>query len=404
MAMEEESVVVRLSGRHSQDALSRVMHVLGSEESTHKLLDFGQMVVRDRFISTAVLRAPGATDVVKEVLFRAHESGFTADFNVGGHTNAPRCTPDSEERDYVLTLFSPGRIDAQLLAGVTDVVSQHGARITGADRLSGANDNYTCFELGLSVSSNVLDSLQHLLFKLGREAENTDMALQRADVSRKAKRMAVFDLSWTLVQCDAIDVILDVAGRHIDESTARLRQEGKLDDGEWTRRRVRALKGVEADDVNKKVKERLVYTEGARELCRALKQLGCKIAVVSSGSRGVAEIAKADLGLDYAFGNVFEMDSQRRFTGDVRTPLVDANRKAELVQMLAMQERIGVEQMIVIADGPVSAKMLQIAGLSIAFDQPGATSEVRTGRIASKSLASVLYLLGLAGIELWNNA
>lgn len=65
--------------------------------------------------------------------------------------------------------------------------------------------------------------------------------------------------------------------------------------------------------------------------------------------------------------------------------------------MLAMQEGVDTEQIIAVGDGPVSSKMLSAAGMSIAFDQPGSVDDVQSGRISSRSLASVFYLLGVTG-------
>lgn len=80
-------------------------------------------------------------------------------------------------------------------------------------------------------------------------------------------------------------------------------------------------------------------------------------------------------------------------------PVIDADRKADLLQMLAMQQGIDAEQIVAVGDGPVSSKMLSAAGTSVAFDQPGSVGIAKTGQISSKSLAGVLYLLGVTGRE-----
>jgi phosphoserine phosphatase len=85
------------------------------------------------------------------------------------------------------------------------------------------------------------------------------------------------------------------------------------------------------------------------------------------------------------------------FGPNVQEPIIDADRKADLVHMLAMQEGVEAEQVIAVGDGPVSTKMLAAAGMSIAFDQPGSVQDLQTGRISSKSLAGVFYLLGVTG-------
>ena len=63
-----------------------------------------------------------------------------------------------------------------------------------------------CLEPRIDVpgGEEIVAALQKELFELGRQENQCDVALQKANVLRKAKRMIVFDLSWTLVQCGAI--------------------------------------------------------------------------------------------------------------------------------------------------------------------------------------------------------
>lgn len=98
---------------------------------------------------------------------------------------------------------------------------------------------------------------------------------------------------------------------------------GEIDFKESLRRRVALLEGTSVE-VLEQVKRCLTFTEGAHFLCRALKKLGFKLAVISgkcmhvftvfvSYSRNNARLSggfmplalyvKAELGLDYAFAN-----------------------------------------------------------------------------------------------------
>jgi len=80
--------------------------------------------------------------------------------------------------------------------------------------------------------------------------------------------------------------------------------EGKLDFKQSLIGRVSLLKGLEAESTWRHVKEKLEFTNGARELCQNLKkEYGCKLAVVSGGFMPVAMFVKEELGLDYAFAN-----------------------------------------------------------------------------------------------------
>lgn len=89
---------------------------------------------------------------------------------------------------------------------------------------------------------------------------------------------------------------------------------GELDFTASLKARVALLKGVPAD-VFEKIKPTITITPGAKELCRALKKLGFKMAVISGGFQPLAEWLAGELGLDWAFANhvcLSLLSSQRR--------------------------------------------------------------------------------------------
>lgn len=77
---------------------------------------------------------------------------------------------------------------------------------------------------------------------------------------------------------------------------------GEIDFTESLRQRVALLEGVPSD-VFEKLKSVITFTPGARELTRALKTLGFKLAVLSGGFMPLANYVKEELGLDYAHAN-----------------------------------------------------------------------------------------------------
>ena len=78
---------------------------------------------------------------------------------------------------------------------------------------------------------------------------------------------------------------------------------GELDFSASLRERVALLKGVPSD-VFEKLKTRITFTPGARDLCKCLKvSMDCKLAVLSGGFIPLAEWVKDELGLDYAYAN-----------------------------------------------------------------------------------------------------
>lgn len=88
---------------------------------------------------------------------------------------------------------------------------------------------------------------------------------------------------------------------------------GELDFSASLKARVSLLKGVPAD-VFDKLKSVLTISRGARELCRALKALGFKMAVLSGGFQPLAEWLAGELGLDFAVANHVSSSKKRQIT------------------------------------------------------------------------------------------
>ena len=117
-------------------------------------------------------------------------------------------------------------------------------------------------------------------------------------------KLAVFDLDSTLIEQEVIDELARSIGVQdaVSEITRRA-MAGELDFAQSLKARVALLKGVNCMSVWDELKKIIKFAEGARELCRALKRLGVKIAVISGGFIQIAEWVKEELGLDYAYAN-----------------------------------------------------------------------------------------------------
>jgi predicted amino acid-binding ACT domain protein len=266
------------------------------------------------------------------MIFRAHAYDLHVDFEVvpsNSHnmsSTSLASMPSVSSMDgavaqenFIVTIFAAERIPSGFLADATAIMAHHHADIKSIDRLTEASDNYMCLEMIVSFprEEGKVSRVHSELFELGRRQAGADIALQPVRANRMSKRIVVFDLSWTLVNGDAVDVLLEAAEVSVPDPSRVAHENGELSGPDWLRVRVAALKGYDADVVNAKAFRALTFTDGAKELCRGLKKLGCRLAVVSSGSKKIAERAKEALGLHFSYGNGFEVDSAKRFTGVV---------------------------------------------------------------------------------------
>ena len=121
--------------------------------------------------------------------------------------------------------------------------------------------------------------------------------------THRTLKLAVFDLDSTLIDQEVIDELARTISITplVAAITARA-MAGELDFSASLRERVALLKGVRAD-VWDQLKQVVTFAEGARELCRALRRLDVKMAVLSGGFVEMAEWVKGQLGLDYVHAN-----------------------------------------------------------------------------------------------------
>jgi len=227
---------------------------------------------------------------------------------------------------------------------------------------------------------------------------NVEVVLQREGVYRRYKRLAVFDMDSTLIQQEVIDEIARFIGvdREVSRITARA-MNGELDFAASFKARVSLLKGVPAD-VFEKLKSIVTISPGARELCRGLKRLGFKMAVLSGGFQPLADWLATELGLDYAFANHVEIESSTQtLTGTLSpvNPIIDATQKRNLLHSLASQNGISLSQTLAVGDGANDLLMLKEAGLGVAWRAKSKVQLEAPTRLNGESLVDILYLLGL---------
>ncbi|KAL9120141.1 MAG: hypothetical protein Q9187_003299, partial [Circinaria calcarea] len=160
------------------------------------------------------------------------------------------------------------------------------------------------------VSSSILSFTSNLRIHPGlvafEETHSLEIVLQLLPCPRSEHiplGLAVFDLDSTLINQEVIDELARSIGvTQLVSAITERAMAGELDFAASLKERVALLKGVRAD-VWEDLKGQLTFATGARELCRGLKRLGVKMAVLSGGFVQMAEWVKGELGLDYAFAN-----------------------------------------------------------------------------------------------------
>jgi phosphoserine phosphatase len=391
-----DRVLITVTGPDRTGVTSTLTGILSQQGAT--LHDIEQVVVQGQLTLCLLVDVPETRDVLKELLFSAKQLGMELDFKpvATADGDAPPPAAPNEGRRFVITAIGP-TLGAAHLHAIASTLAAEGANIEKIGRLS--ENTLASVEIhALLPPSRDSDALKRALLSAATNA-GFDVSLQRESLYRRSKRLVVLDMDSTLIRIEVIDELARAAGVGADVSRITERaMQGEMDYDESLRQRVGLLAGLDVKVLDKLASD-LPLTDGAETLVRVLKRLGYKIAVISGGFSRAAEALKRRLGVDYAYSNNLEVQGGK-LTGRVVGPIVNAQRKAELLETIAQAEGVLLDQVIAVGDGANDALMLERAGLGIAFHAKPKLREAADTSISAAGLDAILYLLGFSAREL----
>jgi phosphoserine phosphatase len=398
MSAHRSAVLITISGKDAPGITSEITGILARQNVA--ILDIGQAVIHD-LLSLSILfetHEPNGREngLIKDLLFQTNEMGLKLEYRMIDEEALRREHLAHKTFRYALTLIAE-RVSALALNRVTGVIVKFGLNIDSIERLS--EGEFGCVEMLVS-STRELDrtDLKKELLAIARQL-GVDIALQAEGLYRRAKRMVVLDMDSTLIQSEVIDEFAREVGKY--DEVAAITEEamrGEMNYDESLRRRCAKLEGLTTEDIER-VFSRIHLTPGADDLIRVLKNLGYRVALISGGFMCIAERFKEKLGIDYAYANTLEVVNGK-CTGKVLPPVVNPERKADLLEVIAQKEEIHLDQVIAVGDGANDLLMLERAGLGIAFNAKPAVREKADTSLSQKNLRSILYLLGISGRDL----
>ena len=207
-------------------------------------------------------------------------------------------------------------------------------------------------------------------------------------------RLLALDMDSTLVNIETLDEVAAYAGKGeqvsaITESAMR----GEVDYNESLRRRVAMLAGIDAALLARVDDEKLKLNDGAQRLVSECRREGMKILLATGGFTFFTERVKARLNIDYTRSNELEI-VDGRLTGKVTGPhggeIVDAEGKAQAVREACADIGCATAQAIVIGDGANDVRMMQLAGISVAYRAKPVVREQATYALNHGTLDGVL--------------
>lgn len=176
-------------------------------------------------------------------------------------------------------------------------------------------------------------------------------------------------MDGTLIKCKSSWELIHEKFGTVDEAKAALREydEGRIsysefmarDIGAWVRKRgrvhVRELEEIFSD---------FKLVEGAREVAKALKEMGLKIVIITAGIDVLAEKVGREVYADRVFSNRLKTDEEGYLLGE-GVEVVDPRRKDTILENVAVEENVPLEETVAVGDTVYDLGMLKKAGLGL---------------------------------------
>ncbi|MAB47754.1 MAG: phosphoserine phosphatase SerB [Flavobacteriaceae bacterium] len=397
--MGTDIFLLNISGQDKPGLTSSLTSVLAAYDA--KILDIGQANIHDT-LSLGMLfeikSGKKSAAVLKDLLFKAYELGITAKFTPISLENYEHWVSMQGKDRYIVTILGE-KLKAEQISEVTKVISEKNLNIDSIKRLTGRTslikeEEYPRASIQLSIRGKLNDKSDFTskFMEISQDLD-VDIAFQEDSMFRRNRRLVCFDMDSTLIQTEVIDELAERAGvgekvKAITESA----MQGEIDFQESFKKRMKLLEGL-SEDVLKDIAENLPITQGARRLIDTLHNYGYKTAILSGGFTYFGRYLQEKLDIDFVFANELEI-KDGVLTGGYIGDIVDGNKKAEYLQLLADNMGIDIQQTIAIGDGANDLQMLNLAGLGIAFHAKPKVKDNAQNSISSIGLDGVLYLLG----------
>ncbi|MGZ5931329.1 MAG: phosphoserine phosphatase SerB [Rhizomicrobium sp.] len=230
-------------------------------------------------------------------------------------------------------------------------------------------------------------------------AERLPLDVNVLPAEGRRKKLLVADMDSTIINCECLDELADMAGIKAKVSAITERaMRGELDFAAALRERVAMLKGLSLSALHRVYAERIRLNPGAKTLVATMRKHGAHTLLVSGGFSYFTSRVARDGGFHSEQANDL-LDDGTTLTGLVREPILGREAKLAALEKSAADLKIGVADALAVGDGANDLAMIQRAGMGVAYHAKPIVAAAAGANITHGDLTALLYLQGYCDDE-----
>lgn len=213
-------------------------------------------------------------------------------------------------------------------------------------------------------------------------------------VEGRRKKLLISDMDSTVINQECINEIADAMGlgSQISQITESVIQ-GDINFSEALRIRLGLMKGMDEKLLQSVYEQRITLKSGARTLVQTMSHHGAFCILVSGGFSYFTSRIAARLGFHDHQGNELIFNNGK-LTGEVQYPILGRTAKLNTLMTLCDEKNLTPTDVLAVGDGANDIKMVQAAGLGVAFHDTGLLKEQANASIDYGNLTALLYIQG----------
>ena len=213
-------------------------------------------------------------------------------------------------------------------------------------------------------------------------------------VEGRRKKLLISDMDSTVIDQECIDELGEAfgVGSKIREITASV-IDGEISFSDALRCRLALMEGLDMALLEKVYRERITLKKGARTLVQTMRHHGTYCILVSGGFSYFTRRIAERIGFHSHQANELAFENGK-LTGKICEPILGRTAKLETLKKLCQQKNLQPRDVLAVGDGANDIKMIEAAGLGVAFHGAAALKEHANACIDHGNLTALLYAQG----------